>query len=192
MPKGPKPQAEIYQIKLTLIGAHPPIWRRIQVEGSIPLATLHRVIQVVMGWSNFHLHRFRVKGTAYGRPEPGDVGPNKPEDERNFALCDLVSQEGSRLTYEYDFGDNWQHEILIEWIQPAEEGAHYPSCLEGAGACPPEDVGGVSGYDHFLEAMADPKHPEHQDYRAWIGGDFIPPKFDLARINRILAKSTAQ
>ncbi len=93
---------------------------------------------------------------------------------------------GSRLTYEYDFGDNWQHELLVEKIHPAEKGTHDPICLEGAGACPPEDVGGVSGYAHFLEAMGDPNRPQHQDYRDWIGGYFNPQKFDHKKVNQIL------
>ena len=181
-----QPPAEVYQIKITLTGSQPAIWRRMQVRGNITLAALHGVVQVVMGWDNSHLHRFIIQRAIYEIPERGDVGPNKPKDERKFALCDLLSQEGSQFTYEYDFGDNWQHDLLVEKIHPAEEGMLYPICLEGAGACPPEDVGGIPGHDHFLEAMADPNDPEHQDYRDWIGGPFDPEKFDLARINQIL------
>lgn len=177
---------KIYQIKITLTDAEPPIWRRIQVPGNTILAKLHGILQVVMGWTNSHLHRFIMKGQIYAIPDRDDIGPNKPKDERKFTLRDLATQEGSRLTYEYDFGDNWQHDLLVEKIHPAEKGTHDPICLEGAGACPPEDVGGVPGYAHFLEAMEDPNHPEHQDYHDWIGGYFNPQKFDLAKINQIL------
>ncbi len=97
-----------------------------------------------------------------------------------------MPRDVSRLTYEYDFGDDWQHELLVEKIHPAEKGTHYPICLEGAGACPPEDVGGVPGYAEFLKAMSDPNHPEHQDYRDWIGGPFDSQKFDHKKVNQIL------
>ncbi len=177
---------KVFQIKITLTDAEPPIWRRIQVQSDTTLAELHGILQVVMGWTNSHLHRFIVKGQSYALPDPDDRGPNKPKDERKFALRDLVTQEGSHITYEYDFGDDWQHELLVEKIHPKEKGAHYPNCMAGAGACPPEDVGGVPGYAEFLKAMGNPNHPEHQDYRDWIGGPFDPQKFDLTKVNQIL------
>jgi len=186
MASGRRPPADVYQIKITLTGSQPAMWRRFEVPGNTSLAELHGILQVVMGWSNAHLHRFIVKGQTYATPERGDIGPRKPKDERKFTLRDLLTQEGSRPTYEYDFGDNWQHELLVERIHPAEEGTRYPVCLEGAGACPPEDVGGVSGYTQFLEAMVDTNHPEHQNCRDWIGGYFDPEKFDLAKVNQIL------
>ena len=186
MAQGTQKPDKIYQIKITLTRSKPAIWRRIQVRSETTLAELHGILQVVMGWTNSHLHRFIMQGTTYEIPERGDVGPEKPRDERIFALCDLLLQVGSRLTYEYDFGDNWQHELLVEKIHPKEESTHCPICLEGAGACPPEDVGGVSGYEHFLDAISDPNHPEHQDYHDWIGGPFDPQNFDLTKINQIL------
>ena len=186
MAQRPQNPDSVYQIKITLARSQPPIWRRIQVQGDTTLAELHSILQVVMGWSNSHLHRFIMQGTTYAILQAGEVGPNKPREERIFALRDLLLQEGSRLTYEYDFGDNWQHQLLVEKIHPAAKGTHYPICLEGIGACPPEDVGGASGYAHFLEAMSDPNHPEHQDYRDWSGGNVDPKKFDLTKINQIL------
>jgi len=186
MAQGTKKPNKIYQIKITLTDTQPAIWRRIQVPGNTTLANLHSILQVVMGWTNSHLHRFIMQGQIYAIPDRDDIGPKKPKDERKFALRDLLLQVGSRLTYEYDFGDNWQHELLVEKIHPAEKCTHDPICLEGAGACPPEDVGGVPGYEHFLEAMEDPNHPEHQDYHDWIGGTFNPQKFDLTKINQIL------
>ena len=189
MEQGTQKTDSVYQIKITLTGFQPPIWRRMQVRGNITLAVFHGVVQVVMGWSNSHLHRFIMQGTTYERPEQGDVGANKPKDERNFAVCDLVSQEGSQFTYVYDFGDNWQHDLLVEKIHPAEEDTHYPICLEGARACPPEDVGGIPGYEHFLDAIREPTHPEHQECLDWIGGTFDPEKFDLDKVNRTLRRS---
>jgi hypothetical protein len=90
------------------------------------------------------------------------------------------------LRYEYDFGDSWEHELLVEKILPPEPGVRYPLCLKGKGACPPEDVGGVWGYDSFLEAIADPKHPEHDDMLEWVGGEFDPEAFDLDEVNEAL------
>ncbi len=185
-PRHKKPGHKVYQIKITLTRSQPPIWRRIQVQSDITLAELHGILQVVMGWTNSHLHRFIMQGQIYAIPDRDDIGPKKPKDERNINLRDLLLQVGSRITYEYDFGDNWEHDLLVEKIHPKEESTHYPICLEGAGACPPEDVGGVPGYAHFLEAMGDPNHPEHQDYHDWIGGTFNPQKFDLTKINQIL------
>jgi len=181
---GKKAPVEIYQIKIALMGSKPAVWRRILISGDTTLARLHDILQVVMGWTNAHLHRFIVKGQTYAIPDRGDIGPRKPKDERKFTLRD-IAQEGSRLVYEYDFGDNWQHGLDVEAILPPEEGMQYPACLEGAGACPPEDVGGISGYEHFLEAMGDPKHPEHQNCRDWIGGTFDPQKFNLTQVNKI-------
>ena len=106
--------------------------------------------------------------------------------EENRVLKGQLCGRRLRLTYEYDFGDNWEHELLVEKIHPEEKGTHYPICLEGVGACPPEDVGGVPGYAEFLKAMSDPNHPEHQDYRDWIGRNYDPKKFDLTKINQIL------
>lgn len=183
-----KPQGVIFQIKIILRGSHPAIWRRIEVHGDTPLDKLHGVIQPAMGWTNAHLHRFIMQGQNYAIPDRDDQSPSKPEDERNFTLQDLANQEGTHFAYEYDFGDNWQHELIVEKTHFAKAGKRYPRCLEGEGACPPEDVGGIAGYEHFLEAMADPRHPEHQEYRDWIGGDFDPTRFDVDRINNILRK----
>jgi hypothetical protein len=94
--------------------------------------------------------------------------------------------EKDRFTYTYDFGDGWEHEVLVEKILPPEPGAHYPRCLKGKGACPPEDVGGVYGYADFLEAIQDPNHPEHDEYLEWIGGEFDPDAFDLEGLNEEL------
>lgn len=177
---------QIYQIRITLIGSQLPIWRRIQIRADTTLSGLHEILQVVMGWSNAHLHRFIVHGKSYEMPEGGFEGSENQWDERNFSLHNLLSKEGSRMTYEYDFGDDWQHEIAVEEICPAEENTQYPFCLEGAGACPPEDVGGVPGYADFLAAVEEPNHPEHQSYLDWVGGSFDPQKFDCDEVNQTL------
>ena len=180
--------ADIYQIKVTLRDSKPSIWRRIQVPSDINLGKLHRILQVVMGWYDSHLHQFIVGGTYYGEPDPDyrTMGTDM-RDEKRVKLNQIVRGEKSRFRYEYDFGDSWEHELLVEKILPPEPRGRYPICLKGKGACPPEDVGGVWGYGDFLEAIKDPKHPEHNDMLEWIGGEFDPEAFDLDEVNEALA-----
>jgi hypothetical protein len=178
--------ASIYQIKVALRDSKPPIWRRIQVSSDINLGKLHRILQVVMGWTDSHLHQFIAGGTYYGEPDPNYSNMYDMRDEKRVKLYQLVRGEKSKLRYQYDFGDSWEHELLVEKILPPEPGVHYPICLKGKRACPPEDVGGVWGYDSFLEAIGDPNHPEHDDMQEWIGGEFDPEAFDLDEINEAL------
>jgi hypothetical protein len=175
---------EIYQLKVTLKGSKPPIWRRIQVAGDTRLDRLHLILQTVMGWENYHLHQFIVGGTWFGEPSPDDY--YEVEDERRVTLARIARGEKFKFTYEYDFGDGWEHELLVEKILAPESGAAYPRCLTGKRACPPEDVGGVWGYADFLEAVRNPSHPEHKDMQRWAGGNFDPAAFDLAAVNLML------
>jgi hypothetical protein len=178
------PQAQIYQIKITLQGVHPPIWRRIQVRGDTTLDKLHDIIQVVMGWTNSHLHQFIVGEAYFGLQDP-EYEDRPANDETKFTLSRITKNKGSAFIYEYDFGDSWRHELLVERIVPPKE-TQYPVCLAGKLACPPEDVGGVWGYEEFLDAIRDPDHPEHKDYTEWIGGEFDPEAFDIKRVNAVL------
>jgi hypothetical protein len=175
----------IYQIKVTLCESKPPIWRRILVPSEITLAKLHRILQAVMGWYDAHLHQFIVGGVYYGVPDPDDFIEIK--SERRVRLNQIVAGEIFKFIYEYDFGDSWEHELLVEKIVPPEKGVRYPVCIKGKRACPPEDVGGVWGYAEFLEAIRDPEHAEHEDYVEWIGGEFDPEAFDLDEINAALS-----
>ena len=178
----PRP-VEIYQIKVTLRDSQPPIWRRIQVRSDITLAKLHRILQRVMGWEDAHLHQFVIGGEYYGRPDQEEE-PRRTKDGRKYRLSEVVPGEHSQFRYNYDFGDCWQHTLVIEKTLPPQESARYPVCLEGARACPPEDVGGTPGYENFLEAMRDPKHPEHKEFSEWIGGNFDPEAFDVEPVNQ--------
>jgi hypothetical protein len=175
---------DIYQIKVTLKNSKPPIWRRIQVPGDVKLSKLHLILQEVMGWADYHLHQFIVNGIYYSTPHPDDFYEVK--DERRVALHQVASGEKFKFIYEYDFGDSWEHELLVEKVMPPEQGAYYPRCIKGKRACPPEDVGGVWGYDDFLEAIKDPDHPEHEAMLDWVGGEFDPEEFDLDGINEAL------
>jgi Plasmid pRiA4b ORF-3-like protein len=176
----------VYQIKVTLKGSKPPIWRRMQVTSETTLAQLHGILQRVMGWESYHLYQFVVGGMEYG--DPRMLEEMESEDARRVSLATLVRGERDTFLYEYDFGDRWDHELLIEKVLPLEEGKRYPVCLMGKRACPPEDCGGVWGYAGFLEAIQDPKHPEHEEMLEWVGGAFDPDAFDLDEVNTALRR----
>lgn len=177
---------KIFEIKIELREVRPAVVRRVQVPGEITLAGLHQVVQVAMGWTGSHLHEFDVDGARYGLPDP-DWDAGEVADEARVKLSCLVGQ-GDRMDYVYDFGDGWTHRLTVEKVLAAEPGVSYPRCVSGRRACPPEDVGGPWGYAGFLEAMADPAHPEHAEYREWVGGPFDPAAIDLDEVNEELAE----
>lgn len=178
----PAPKS-IYQIKVTLNDSKPPIWRRILVEDNVTLSKLHDILQTVMGWTNSHLHHFIINDQFYGELMDDEFGDMGTQDEARFKLNQFVSREGFRFRYEYDFGDGWLHDLVVEKILPAEKGTQYPVCITGKRACPPEDVGGVWGYEDFLKTISNPKHPEHNEMMEWVGGDFDPERFNLNPVN---------
>jgi hypothetical protein len=177
--------SSVYQLKVTLSGSEPPVWRRVQVPGEVSLARLHAVLQLAMGWHNSHLHQFSIGDTRYGEPDPA-VAELEFSNERTAKLNQVAPLVGNRFTYEYDFGDSWEHEIVVETIMPSEPGARYPVCTGGERACPPEDCGGIWGYSELLEAVRDPEHPEHEEMLDWLEGNFDPEAFDLNEVNRRL------
>ncbi len=177
-----KTQSTACRLKITLQGSKPPIWRRIEVPGNTSLDDLNLMIQGAMGWTNSHLHGFEIGGENYSILDP-EFGADDCLDETKFRLQRLVPVEKAKFTYTYDWGDGWEHLVLVEKIMPPEPGVEYPRCVAGARACPPEDVGGVWGYAEFLEAISDPKHERHEESLEWIGGEFDPEAFDLAETN---------
>ena len=179
----------IFQLEVTLKEIKPPIWRRFQVPGSLTLAQLHDTLQIIMGWTDSHLHRFIINGREYGRPdyeERWDINEAPLRDERRVRLSALFAVVPAAFIYEYDYGDSWLHVIVVEQILSARLGGHYPTCVEGERACPPEDVGGVSGYEELLAVLADPEHEEHESMRTWAGEDFDPKAFDVEAVNQAL------
>jgi hypothetical protein len=181
-------KAKIYQFKITLKGIRPPIWRRFEVSSAITFLDLHHIIQEVMGWENAHLHQFFVDGhNLTDRTTLEEVGYGGA-DVAKTRLDKFVQQEGQKFVYEYDFGDSWEHELLLEKILEPEAGASYPRCLKGKRACPPEDCGGFWGYQMLLEVLQDPEHPEHDDLLEWVDEEFDPEAFDLAGVNQMLAR----
>lgn len=180
--KQAKPE-EIHQLKVTLKHFRPPIWRRILVTGDTTLDRLHQILQAAMGWTDSHLHQFKVRGKFYGVLNDDYLGWLEMLDEEKFNLNEIVKGERGKFVYEYDFGDSWEHDVVVEKILPPEPGMHYPIYIKGRRACPPEDVGGVWGYAEFLDALRDPEHPEHEGYWEWVGGEFDPEYFDLDEVN---------
>ena len=178
-----KSKAPIYRIKVTLRHVAPPVWRRIEVPADIKLGKLHHVLQITMGWTDSHLHGFRAGRVNYVVPNP-DL-PDDIHNERNVRL-DQIADEGDTIIYDYDFGDSWGHDLKIEKVLPPQPDAHYPRCLKGNRACPPENCGGPPGYERLLDALKDPKHEDHEEMLEWIGGDFNSEAFDLDEVDATL------
>jgi hypothetical protein len=173
----------VHQLKTTLLEVDPPVWRRLLVPSDATLADLNFILQAAMGWTNSHLHQFTIAEVDYSDPRFEVDGA---DDEFAVRLAEVVTAEGLRFNLLYDFGDGWNHEIIVERILPRESGKRYPCCVAGERACPPEDCGGVWGYEEFLGAIRDPKHEEHNAMLEWVGGSFDPEAFDLAALNRRL------
>jgi len=184
----PSKTSPIYQLKITLNHIHPSIWRRFLVSGNTSLGHLHDIVQVIMGWTDSHLHQFTIRDQIYGNPEDDEYGDLGILDEWEKRLKQVILKANERFVYKYDFGDGWEHTILVEKILPPDPSLRWPVCLEGERACPPEDVGGVRGYAHFLQAIRKPRHKEHGEYLVWVGGAFDPETFDLQASNRRLRK----
>jgi len=179
------------QLKITLLDIRPTIWRRLLVPATIKLPKLHTVLQLAFGWTNSHLHAFRLEEDSYEANPPknglgGLFGSDaQRHDERKFRLCDLLHAPGDWLIYEYDFGDGWQHEVFVEKILPGAP-SKIATCLAGARAGPPDDCGGPPGYDQLLKAIANPKHPDHHHLVDWLGDPFDPTAFNLDSLNETL------
>ena len=184
--------ARIYRLKVSLEGTEPLVWRRLQVTGSASLGWLHAVIQVAMGWTNSHLHQFIVGKRLYSDPSFGlDEFEDDPRvlDENKTTILEIAPRARSAFVYEYDFGDSWDHRITVEKIldaDPAE--GRFAECLDGERACPPEDCGGVWGYEDLLKTIRNPKHEEYESMMEWLGGKFNPEAFDRDKINKYLRR----
>jgi len=176
---------QIYQLKITLWGSSPQIWRRVLVAEETTLHQLHWIIQGTMGWTNSHLHQFMIGDEYYSQPE-WELGESGAEfhDEKKTTLQQLALKPKESFGYEYDFGDTWAHIIRVKKLMPAQVEVRYPVCVDGKRACPPEDCGGVWGYEEFLKAVRNPKHPEHEEMLEWAGGSFDPEHFSLEEANR--------
>lgn len=188
----PDSRPTTYQLEVLLSATNPPIWRRLQVPGNAHLGWLHAVLQVAMGWTNSHLHQFICGEHVYADPsfELDQYEGDPPVlDERKVTVAEVLPRIREGLVYEYDFGDSWEHIITVEKILPADPSLVATAvCLGGARACPPEDCGGVGGYQELLKALKNRKHPEHRSMKEWLGRPFDSEHFDTATINSWLRK----
>lgn len=178
---------EIYQILISLNGHTPKIWRRIQIKSDTLLSDLHKIIQTTMGWTNSHLHQFMKDEECYTDPSEGDDELGSI-DYYKIKLSAILNKEKDTILYEYDFGDGWEHTLLLEKILPIDLNTKYPVCLAGKMKCPQEDCGGTSGFSDMLKILKNKKHEEYQSYIEWLGGEFDPKEFDLEMINKMLRK----
>lgn len=177
-----RPAPHLLQLRIELAWIKPAIWRRVIVPETITLPKLHQVIQASMGWLDCHLHEFEIAGERYGIPDPEfDFGEPIRSEKRVRLVTSLLGTTSFR--YVYDFGDDWEHRIKVERRIAPEPLIDSAMCTAGANACPPEDVGGAPGYADFVEAMADPEHPEHDAMRQWHGQEFDPTTFDFVAVN---------
>ena len=192
----PKTHLSVYELRITLGEIRPPIWRLIQAPDTLRLSGLHDALQTIMGWTDSHLHRFEKDGKYWGVPEPDGDDGIEIIDERRTTIGAVLTTPDDSMLYVYDFGDKWRHSVALEKILPAS-GRVSPVCLAGERHCPPEDVGGVSGYEEFLEVIFEPGHEEHEHYVRWAGGPsplnrsvgrFQPEEFNLMAVNDALAR----
>lgn len=185
------PKKSIYQIKVMLKGSKPPIWRRLWVENTTRLDELHQIIQVAMGWQFAHLHQFMHQGKIYGETDLfEDFSMIECVSEEKTRINALLQKEKDKMEYEYDFGDGWLHTITLEKILPFSRKQTLPTCIKGLRACPPEDCGGIWGYEHLKEILSDPNHEEYAEASEWMDVDddnpFDPNAFDIEAVNEIL------
>jgi Plasmid pRiA4b ORF-3-like protein len=184
----PAAAKNVHRLKVTLRGSKPPIWRRFEVPSDATLARLHAIIQLGFGWEDCHLWVFETLSGRYGSSDP-DLEIRSAESKKLSAVADWP---GDKLRYEYDFGDGWEHDIVVEAVQPAEPGVIYPRCTAGKRACPPEDCGGIPGYYRLLSTLANPRHENYAQMLQWLGisspADFDPDRFDLEEANQYLAR----
>ena len=174
----------IYQLKVTLKDTKPPVWRRFLVPGNVTMRRLHDILQVVMPWQDMHLYMFEIGREYIGEPDPEEWREVRPA--KTTKLSQVAPAAGAKFMYEYDFGDSWRHDLLVEKVLSAEPGADYPVCLAGRRASPPEDCGGAWGYRELLEVIANPEHEEYASTMTWLGGEFDPDVYDVAEINTVL------
>lgn len=179
----------IYRIRVSLLDIRPVIWRRFELSSQTTLKQFHRILQIVMGWGNYHLHEFRVGTKRYGVPDPDYDDPGDVIVESKILLSEILPSADAEISYVYDFGDNWRHLIELEEIVPAQPEGEYPRVLDGARSSPPEDSGGITGYANLLKILIAPTHEEYEDMRGWAGEKFNAEVFSLKEINRRLRRN---
>jgi hypothetical protein len=182
--------SEIYQVQIALAEYRPKIWRRILIQPDLPLSDFHIAIQIAMGWKNAHLHQFIKNKTFYTERFEDDWGwgSMRKVDYKDLKISDLLEKVKDKIDYEYDFGDSWHHDIILEKILTIDNKMKYPICVDGKLACPPEDCGGIWGYANILNVLNNPTSKEYAELLDWLGGESDPNKFDKDAVNKIFNK----
>ena len=182
-------QEDILQLKISITETNPLIWRRVLVDGSVTFLELHCIIQLAMGWNNSHLFEFMDEETIIALPYD-DLADRREAhiDASVMCLDNLFIIEEQKMKYIYDFGDYWEHEIILEKALPKEKGKKYPICIAGEMNCPREDSGGIQGFYEMLKVLEDKNHDEHKEVAKWLGKNYNPSSFDIEKINKQLKK----
>ena len=190
---------EIATVRIDLVDSDPLIWRQVEVPTSITLKALHDVVQIVMGWSDYHLWEFTIGDQRYGLPMPDDDFDMEPViDAGKVRLRDVLRPRKTRIDYMYDFGDSWEHRLTVTAVRRGEADVSYPRYLGGEHAAPPEDCGGIPGFYEMLDALADSNHPDHDEIGEQFEGydpsvvDELPIKYALGRIANRRGKKRAK
>ncbi|MBC7890213.1 MAG: plasmid pRiA4b ORF-3 family protein [Ferruginibacter sp.] len=179
---------EIIQLHVSLQGSKPLIWRSILVNEETSFFELHHIIQIAMGWKNYHLFEFNLDGYRVGMIEENgeQYGSNLRLDANKTLLKDVVSLEKDNFLYNYDFGDGWLHEIELKHAVDKNDNGIYPACISGQLNCPPEDCGGIGRFYNILKILQNKKHPEYKETKIWVGKKYDPESFDPLKVNKQL------
>lgn len=183
-------EPSIHVLHVELVGIQPAIWRELHVRSDMPLSKLHEVLQEAFGWTHSHMHVFedtlrrRYGHKADGDADDFDFGGPALLDESKYTVTDIAPRARNIFGYIYDFGDDWVHRLRVKKVQPPEPSKRYPACTAGKRAAPPDDCGGIPGYERLLEILEDPEHEEHEEMLEWLGGPFDPEAFDLDSTNK--------
>lgn len=182
---------DIIQLKITLKWSKPPIWRRVLVDKKATFYDLHNIIQVAMGWWNYHLYEFNINGQEIGDPND-DFDFREIIDASTITLGSMITKPNQKFEYEYDFGDGWTHQIVAEKFLPRDSKIKYPTCIAGKLCCPPEDCGGMYGFYELLEIAGDKKHPDREEMLEWLSEDYDATYFDKEEVNQELKTMISQ
>ncbi len=176
-------EKQIYQLQITLKDSNPKIWRKILTISNVTLSEFHKIVKHTMGWTGSHSYRFENGNDRFA---PQDFDLANTNDSAKTSLDSLLQKENDKIKYVYDFDDNWKHEIILEKVLPFTSETKLPLCLDGKRACPPDNCGGIFGYEELLETISNPKHPDFDETIEWVGENFDPEYFDLAEVNHEL------
>lgn len=176
----------VHRLKVTLRQVKPPVWRRIEVASNIKLSELSGVLEAAMGWLGGHLHAFEADGVLFEIPDGESFGFRRTRDERKARLGEVLPAVKSKMRWDYDFGDGWEHDVVVEAIEPMKSDATYPVCIAGKRTCPHDDCGGPWGYGNLLAAISDPTHEEHEELSEWLPPGFDAEAFDIVEATEMM------